>query len=153
MISINHDLIKESYNGLYLNPRFTFGWNDQLINRIDHADSYDNLQDFIECIMTDEPQEVQAWLKQLGPTPMPRRLAHAVDQYMPVYGQGHDGKSALNSANRHFSKLYQRVFKNSPNTYENLPALKWDYLASPDLGIYKINDPIHHYHVVVLGLG
>lgn len=149
MISINSDLIQDGYGGRYLNPKFTFGWNDQLIKRIDHTTGYDSLQEFIENIMTDEPQEIQAWLKQLGPTPTPHKLANALSQYIPVYGQGHDGKSALNSANRHFSKLFNHI---ASNTYQNLAALKWDYLASPRLGIYKIDDPTNHYHVIILGL-
>ena len=61
-ISIHNidELIEDTWEGKSLNPRFTFGWNDQLISIINNQEvAYDSVEELIKDTLTDDPKEVQ----------------------------------------------------------------------------------------------
>lgn len=150
-ISIHNidELIEDTWEGKSLNPRFTFGWNDQLISIIDNQEvAYDSVEELIKDTLTDDPTEVQALLMQFEKSPKPLTLAKIFKNYIPIYGWGADAKHAVQSATRNLNKEYKHLMAGQ---FENPTAYKWTYLNPEYLGIYKVHDPVMHIDIVLLG--
>lgn len=144
-----NELIQDTPAGKSLNPRVTFGWNDQLANIIDNQEvAYMSVEEFIKDILTDDSAEVQKMLMQFEASPKPRTLAKLTSNYLPIHGYGTDAKHAIQSATRKFNREYKQLMSGQ---YENPTAYKWTYLNPEYLGIYKIDDPVMNIHIVLLG--
>lgn len=144
-----NELIQDTPAGKSLNPRVTFGWNDQLESIINNQEvAYMSVEEFIKDILTDDSVEVQKMLMQFEASPKPRTLAKLTSNYLPIYGYGNDAKHAIQSATRKFNREYKQLM---PGQYENPTAYKWTYLNPEYLEIYKIDDPVINIHIVLLG--
>lgn len=142
------ELIQATSAGKSLNPRATFGWNDELADIVNtQAIAYPSIEAFITDVLTDDPTEVQKLLTQFAASPQPRTLAKLTSNYLPTYGYGPDAKHAIQSATRQLNRKYKQLM---PGQYENPTAFKWTYLNPKYLRSYKIDDPVKNLHTLLL---
>lgn len=141
------DLMQETPEGQSLNPRFTFGWNQQLAAYIDQEPGEASVQDLLTNYVTDDPKEVQALLIDFEAKPTAKTLANILGNTFSVCGYGIDGQHAVKSATRHFNQQYKHLM---PGQFENATAYKWTYLNPEYLKIFKVEDPILDQHFVIL---
>lgn len=142
------ELIQDTTAGKSLNPRTTFGWNDELTDIVNNqAIAYTSIEAFITDILTDDPTEVQELLKQFEASPKPQTLVKLTSNYLPTYGYGTDANHAIQSATRKLNRKYKKLM---PGQYENPTAFKWTYLNPKYLESYKIDDPAKNLHILLL---
>lgn len=142
------ELIQDTPAGKSLNPRATFGWNDELADIVNNqAIAYTSIEAFITDILTDDSTEVQRLLTQFDASPKPRALAKLTSSYLPTYGYGTDAKHAIQSATQNLNRKYKQLMAGQ---YENPTAFKWTYLNPKYLSSYKIDDPAKNLHILLL---
>lgn len=142
------ELIQDTTAGKSLNPRATFGWNDELADIVNNqAIAYSSIEAFITNVLTDDSTEVQRLLSQFEASPKPQTLAKLTNNYLPTYGYGADAKRAIQAATRQLNRKYKQLM---PGQYENPTAFKWTYLNPKYLTNYKIDDPAKNLHVLLL---
>lgn len=142
------ELIQDTPAGKSLNPRATFGWNDELADIVNNqAIAYTSIEAFITDILTDDSTEVQRLLTQFDASPKPRTLTKLTSNYLPTYGYGTNAKRAIQSATRNLNRKYKQLMAGQ---YENPTAFKWTYLNPKYLNIYKIDDSAKNLHILLL---
>jgi hypothetical protein len=130
MSTINTSLIKPDADnpryGLYLNPRETFGWNEQLIQLIEQTPEQplDSLLEEYQCLNTKEMQE----------NPTVKKLSELLNLEIPIYGIGKNSKQALNNATKKLNNQFKKLMFGQ---YSNAVAFKWTYLDPQYLKIIK----------------
>lgn len=142
------ELIRDTPAGKSLNPRTTFGWNEELADIVNNqATAYTSTKAFITDVLTDDSTEVQRLLMQFEVSSKPQTLAKLTSSYLSTYGYGTDAKHAIQSATRNLNHKYKQLMAGQ---YKNPTAFKWTYLNPKYLRSYKIDDPAKNLHILLL---
>lgn len=144
---IDLSLIIREPDGLYLNPRHTFGWNDQLLAKVGQTIiTYTSIHDFLLDLVTDNEHEAQGIQMAFDAQPTAQNLASILSHTDPVYGYGATTAETLQRATRKLNQKFKRL---APGQYANFPAFKWTYLDPEYLHAYQIHDPSHQQTIVL----
>lgn len=149
---IDTNLIQDNmyYAGPYLNPRDTFGWNEELVQDLESVktapvalkDYLDNL----EANLTDKE------LSKIKDTPKGRQALY--DDLSAVgikcLGIGKDTKHAVGDATKRLNAIYKRL---APGQYANFAAMKWSYLDPEYLIEDQVILPNHKILCIIEQLG
>ena len=118
---INLNLIEHGryVEGDYLNPRQTFGWNDELVETLKTVET--------------APVEIHEFFNHLEAnkdTPKGRNALYETLSLLGIksLGIGKDIKHAVDDATKRLNKVYKHL---AIGQYANFTAMKWDYL-NPD---------------------
>lgn len=144
---IDLNLISHEPDGLYLNPRHTFGWNDYLLAQVAQTIvTYHSVHDFLLDLVTDNEHEAQGIQLAFDAQPTAQNLANILSHSDPVYGYGSTTTEALRRATHRLNQKFKRL---APGQYANFPAFKWTYLDPEYLHAYRIHDHKHQQTIVL----
>lgn len=138
-MTINCNLIAPDPNcaldGLYLNPRATYGWNDELATVLKHralSNTMEVATMIRECI---DDENVDQYLAKVTSAKAAYQLFSSV---IPSYGYGYTVGQAIKQATRKFSSQFKHLM---PGQFSNATAYKWTYLNPEYTSCLHVSDP------------
>ena len=149
---IDTNLIQDNmyYEGPYLNPRATFGWNEELIRDLESDKTAPvGLKEYLynlEANLTDKE------LSKIKDTPKGKQALY--DDLSAVgikcLGIGKDTNHAVGDATKRLNAIYKRL---APEQYGNFAAMKWSYLDPEYLIEDQVILPDHKILCIIEQLG
>lgn len=122
-------------DGLYLNPRTTYGWNDELATVLKHR-ALSNTMDVATMIREYvDDENVDQYLAKVTSAKAAYQLFSSV---IPSYGYGYTVEQAIKRATQRFNKQFKHLM---PGQFSNATAYKWTYLNPEYTNCLHLSDP------------
>ena len=149
---INLNLIEHGryVEGDYLNPRQTFGWNDELVETLKTVETAPvEMHEFFNHL---EANLSESELEAIKDTPKGRNALYETLNSLGIksLGIGKDIKHAVDDATKRLNKVYKHL---AIGQYANFTAMKWDYLNPDYLMVDQIVLPNNKTLCIIEQLG
>lgn len=147
---INISKIRPTYEGQYLLPSLTYGWNDELIETLKkNSIAPKPLDQYFDYWGMQIPKRVKDRCKN---TPHGRELIKdlLIGSGAKVLGIGDSIEKAVNSATRKLNYEFKHLM---PGQFANFPAYKWTYLQPDYLVLEQIALPDNSNICLILQRG
>lgn len=147
---INISKIRPTYEGQYLLPSLTYGWNDELIEALKkNCEAPKPLDQYFDYWGMRIPKHVKDRCKN---TPHGREIIKdlLIGSGAKVLGIGSSVEKAVNSATRKLNCEFKHLM---PGQFANFPAYKWTYLQPDYLVLEQITLPDRSNVCLILQIG